>query len=243
MSADATAAYARIADELRDSILSRVLFPGDPLPSEHELALRYGTSRVTVRKALGVLCGEQLVYAHQGKGYFVKKPDYNRYSMIFELIRPEHTVHFRRVAVVGATERVASRLRVEEGADVVSIRLVVFLGDIAVACEDKFLPYKKGFPLIESVTHRADYPDLVDRKLWRILLQCELRLRPGRLDAEQARMLGCPEDEPVLLVERVIKSDEGHVVGFSRSFLLEAYGPLGAESGYAASSLISPVAH
>jgi LacI family transcriptional regulator len=42
-----------------------------PLPSERELSGKYQVSRVTIRRSLKQLCGENLVEARPGKGYFV----------------------------------------------------------------------------------------------------------------------------------------------------------------------------
>jgi DNA-binding GntR family transcriptional regulator len=62
--------YRRIADELREQIRSGKIT--DELPSRHELQERYGTSYMTVDRALKVLKDEGLVYAIAGLGTFVR---------------------------------------------------------------------------------------------------------------------------------------------------------------------------
>ena len=47
--------YERIVGELRAEILTGRRAAGERLPSEHELAGRYGTSRPTVRRAVARL--------------------------------------------------------------------------------------------------------------------------------------------------------------------------------------------
>ncbi|SEM69329.1 GntR family transcriptional regulator [Streptacidiphilus jiangxiensis] len=59
--------FRRIADALRDAILSGELAPGEPIPSEHELAARFETTRVTVRKAIALLKADGLLATQQGK--------------------------------------------------------------------------------------------------------------------------------------------------------------------------------
>lgn len=59
--------YRQIADELRAAVLSGELTPGQPIPSENELAARYDTTRVTVRKALALLKADGLITTQQGK--------------------------------------------------------------------------------------------------------------------------------------------------------------------------------
>ncbi|NUP66950.1 MAG: GntR family transcriptional regulator [Nonomuraea sp.] len=60
------ARYERIAGELRDDILAGAYPVGGQLPSEAELAARYGAARGTVRQAVAVLVAEGLVGSRQG---------------------------------------------------------------------------------------------------------------------------------------------------------------------------------
>jgi DNA-binding transcriptional regulator YhcF (GntR family) len=62
----------QIANKLRAAILTRKLQPGDKLPSQPELATRYGVARETVKAALRVLTGERLIVSRQGSGSFVR---------------------------------------------------------------------------------------------------------------------------------------------------------------------------
>ena len=48
--------------------------PGDRLPSEPELARRFGVTRPTVRQATRLLADQRLVEARRGSGTFVREP-------------------------------------------------------------------------------------------------------------------------------------------------------------------------
>jgi GntR family transcriptional regulator len=63
----------RIADAVRALITSGELAPGDKLPSERELARRFGTARNTAREAVRLLTEEGLVTAQHGRGVFVRE--------------------------------------------------------------------------------------------------------------------------------------------------------------------------
>ncbi len=63
----------RIADKLRETIVSGALGPGAKLPSERELARSYGTARNTARQAVAILQAEGLVEAEHGRGVFVRR--------------------------------------------------------------------------------------------------------------------------------------------------------------------------
>lgn len=62
--------YEELTRDLRSQILGGAIRPKDKLPSENALAARYGVSRQTVRKALGILTQEGYVYAEHGRGTF-----------------------------------------------------------------------------------------------------------------------------------------------------------------------------
>lgn len=69
---DPKQASHQIANKLRAAILTRRLAPGDRLPSQPELAARYGVARETVKRALDLLRAERLIVSRQGSGVFVR---------------------------------------------------------------------------------------------------------------------------------------------------------------------------
>src|SRR5215472_9146837 len=66
-------AWQVVAESLRRKIALGLYRPGDLLPSERQLAEGMGVSRITVREALRVLQGEQLVARYAG-GTHVRAP-------------------------------------------------------------------------------------------------------------------------------------------------------------------------
>src|SRR5215204_4408842 len=65
--------YRQIADDLRGDIETHKRPPGAQLPSESQLVSEYGVSRVTARRALGVLVADGLAFAEHGRGWFVRR--------------------------------------------------------------------------------------------------------------------------------------------------------------------------
>jgi GntR family phosphonate transport system transcriptional regulator len=63
--------WAVIAAALRDEIAGGARRPGDRLPTEAELARRFGANRHTVRRGLSALVEEGLVRTRRGSGAFV----------------------------------------------------------------------------------------------------------------------------------------------------------------------------
>jgi DNA-binding FadR family transcriptional regulator len=101
-------AYEAVAARLREQILGGELAPGDRLPTEPELSVRYGVSRSTVREALRVLSSQNLVETTRGVsgGSFVVHP------------RAEHVRDYLEVALgllaVGEQVDVAALLEVRD---------------------------------------------------------------------------------------------------------------------------------
>jgi GntR family transcriptional regulator len=62
----------KIADDLRAAIERGELVPGQKVPSERELARRYGAARNTAREAIRLLSEDGLLLAQQGRGVFVR---------------------------------------------------------------------------------------------------------------------------------------------------------------------------
>ncbi|GAA3122904.1 GntR family transcriptional regulator [Planomonospora alba] len=68
-----TPIYRRIADGLREAILSGELRDGDRLPGENALMAQYGIARATARQALSVLINEGLAVPRRGSGVYVRQ--------------------------------------------------------------------------------------------------------------------------------------------------------------------------
>jgi GntR family transcriptional regulator, transcriptional repressor for pyruvate dehydrogenase complex len=78
--------YVRIADSLREDILSGKIPPGSRLPSEAELGRLFAASRTSVREALRVLVSQRLITTTRGArgGSFVRQLNH---SEITEMLR------------------------------------------------------------------------------------------------------------------------------------------------------------
>jgi DNA-binding GntR family transcriptional regulator len=73
--ADPRPPYLQISDDLRRRIGNGDPKPGERLPSNKALGVRYRSSTETVRRALRVLTDEGLVQAHSTLGTYVMRQD------------------------------------------------------------------------------------------------------------------------------------------------------------------------
>lgn len=91
-------AREQVECQLREAILSGTFASGERLPSETELAESFGTSRPTIRKALGSLASSGLITKTPGTGggTFVRKVDHE--TLEVSLGKPiENTVKFGNI--------------------------------------------------------------------------------------------------------------------------------------------------
>ena len=71
--ASAMPLYYQLQEELRNTINAGIYKAGEMIPTEKVLELKYGVSRITVRKAIEELAHEGLLTKKQGKGTVVTR--------------------------------------------------------------------------------------------------------------------------------------------------------------------------
>lgn len=219
--------YERIVDELRGEILTGRREAGERLPSEHELADHYGTSRPTVRRAVARLKAEGLVVTSQGRGAFVRPKPHVRLLITGGNYRKHRALglpgfnaqaleqgqapeqQLLEVATVSAPAEVAIRLEVEDGAPVV-VRRHVFLADgEPVALCDSYYPAElaDGTPLAQAQKIRGGVHALIEdpsgpirRQIARSVDDLVSRM-PTPREAESLRL---PQGVPVTRVLRTV---------------------------------------
>ena len=114
--------WRQIADALRAELASGALKPGDRLPTEPELAARFGVHRHTLRQAVAALVEGGHLRVEQGRGTFVATPviDYavgSRTRMTANLaaqgIGLKRTI--LKMETVKATPELAETLKIRKG--------------------------------------------------------------------------------------------------------------------------------
>ena len=203
--------YDQIKVLLTRSLIAGEWKPGEAIPSEMELAVRYQVSQGTVRKAIDALAAENIVIRRQGKGTYVATHTEPKHQYRFLRITPDkgEKIHpkttFIDVKRVKANTEIAGALELRAGAPVTAIRrLLVFAG--------------KPVILDEVVVPSALAPNLTIEKIQESLgsiysffettygmrmIRAEERLRAVAADAFSARHLLVKPATPLLCVDRV----------------------------------------
>ncbi len=224
--------YYTIAEDLRHSILEGKFNPGDIMPSVNELALKYKTTRVTARKGLSILENEGIISVWHGKGYYVLSPEFNKFTLYYNTNSKSFNSKFSKVSVIRPTSEVKAAMLLKDDQKVILIRRTVFDGDKPVACDEKYLTYDKGRPLVEEEIKYADLPEVAAAKGSPFAIRTEMEIGAELGAPHVVETLGCAAGEPLLVTYRYIIDQKDAVIGYGKMYMRREYGKLKAISGY-----------
>jgi GntR family transcriptional regulator len=185
--------------------------PGELIPSEQELALRFQVSQGTVRKAVDELAAENLLVRRQGKGTYVGTHHEPRAQFRFLRIVPDEgeavtaQSRFLECKRQRATAEVASLLELKTGDAVVFIRRVLSFESEPVVLDDIWLPGTlfKGLTAERLAEYHGPLYGLFESEFGTRMIRAEERLRAVAAADVACVNLRIAEGTPLLLVERV----------------------------------------
>ncbi len=203
--------YRQIRALITRSLESGEWRPGDIIPSEAELAGRFGVSQGTVRKAIDEMSAENLLVRRQGKGTFVsthKDPDtYSRFLRLAanegELQAPTSVPLECWRAKAGAD--VARTLAVEAGAAIIIVRRLLSSANVPAIFDEIYLSGELFPDLTLDILKSADMSlySLFESRYGVYPVRADERLRAVAADRVSAGVLRVAEGSPLLLVERL----------------------------------------
>ena len=218
--------YRQIKYLITESLVSGEWRPGEPIPSEVELAQRYSVSQGTVRKAISELADQKLLVRHQGKGTFVASHSEERTRFPFLRIRPDDgdvqalsasLLDLWRIKLDAAS---ASQLQLDEGASGCLIRRLLSPAGKAAVYEEIRLPIAQFEGITESVIAKHDcmlysmYESEFDVRI----LYVEERLKAHAAEGEVASKLKVNVGFPLLVIDRVAYTYGDRPVELRRSY-------------------------
>lgn len=215
-------------EQIRRSILTDIwkglYHPGDLLPSEKELSLRFGVNRLTVRQAMHALANQGHVRPLQGRGYQVRSA-----TLLPDILTVISTSHYLEehgidasskslaTEIVPASPEIADALEIRRGSKVIKLVRQRFALDALISLDEVYYDGAKFAGLAEvDLTHAS----LTD-SLFKIY-----DLRVGRitttlgacLAGERADLLDVSPGSPLLLASTVNFDLEDRPVEFGLTF-------------------------
>lgn len=201
--------------------------PGELIPSETELAARFGVSQGTVRKAVDELAAANLLVRRQGRGTYVATHQEDRAQFRFLRLRPDHggepgpmesrILECRRLR---APVDVARALQLRTGEAVVQVRRRLSFEGRPVVLDEIWLPAAlfRGLTAERLAAYSGPLYALFESEFGTRMIRASERIRAVAADRAVARELEVEPGAPLLLVERVSYTYENRPVEVRRGF-------------------------
>ena len=211
--------------QTRDRVVDLIdgLAVGEAIPSERQLSVDLGVSRLTVRAAIDELVREGYLTRRRGSGTFLREPkiaqEQTMTSFSEEMrrrgIRPASKTLSLTTAMAGAylgrslhvspSERilVIQRLRLADGETMAIETLHV---------RESLVPGLAGADL-----ERGSFYELLAERYGITIVGGVQTIEPTVTNEEESEALGVPLHSPAFLFERTTRSESGEIVEFVRS--------------------------
>jgi GntR family transcriptional regulator len=211
--------------ETRERVLELIetLADGDAIPSERQLTVELGVSRLTVRAALDELVREGYLVRRRGAGTFVAEPKVAKgmtTSSFSEDMRQRGLTPASRtleLEVVAAGARLGRILHVSPSEPVVAAKRLRLADGEPMAIE--LLHVRES--LVPGLTaldlEQESFYELLENRYEIAIAGGTQTVEPTVTNDEESSALGVPLHSPALLFERVTRAPNGEVVEFTVS--------------------------
>jgi len=203
--------YQQIKALILESLQAGEWKPGEAIPSENDLAVRFKVSQGTVRKAIDELASENLLVRRQGKGTFVATHHADRVHFRFLRLVPDSgEPHYPQSKILDckrlrAPAEIGRLLDLKTSDPVIQIERIMFFSKEATVYEEIWLPGTlfKGLTTERLVEWRGPMYALFETEFSTHMVRATERLRAVGADEVSAKYLGVEIKTPLLAVERV----------------------------------------
>lgn len=218
------AAWRQIETILRGEIAEGQLASGAQLPTEPQLAERFGVNRHTVRRALLVMAQAGLLSIEQGRGTFVRDQviDYpigtrTRFSEIVASQSLEPSGEMIASDTLSAPKEIAEPLKIETGAVVIRLDVLLLSDAVPICLASNWFPARRFPDIIEAYRTTGSISGAFARygldNYQRLQTSLIARI-PSRRDADTLRQ---PPNRPVLVAESINGDEAKEPVQFAQS--------------------------
>ncbi len=219
-----TPAYLQLRDQLSDLIGAGGWPVGRALPSERDLALALGLSRMTVRRAFGELEEDELVEPRHGSGTYVRPRRLEQtIDRVIGFTDEAQRLGFRpgaRLLEFGplqADAEVARALRCPTGASVLRIARLRTADDTPLALQHAYLrPSMLGLDAAELERDGSLYRTL-ERRFGVVPRRARQTIGARLPQRRERTLLGIGPHEPVLALERTTFDPDDQPFEYVRS--------------------------
>jgi GntR family transcriptional regulator len=212
-------------DDTRDRVLDLVesLQVGQAIPSERQLTLDLGVSRLTIRAALDELVRDGYLDRRHGSGTYVTEPKIAQpltLTSFSEDMRRRGMVPGSRtleLATTSAGARLAHRLQVSPAERLVRVKRLRLADAQPMAMEVLHIPEALVPGLTKADLEDRSFYDLLGERYGIVIVSGTQSIEPTVTNEEESEVLGVPLHTPAFLFERTTVSESGRIIEFVRS--------------------------
>jgi GntR family transcriptional regulator, phosphonate transport system regulatory protein len=219
-----TSLWHHIAETLGAEIRSGAYEPGEKLPTELELAERFGVNRHTARRAVASLQDAGLLRIEQGRGTFVQEDivDYplsnrTRFSEIVERQARNPSGALLRKATLPADETIAQALAISVGAPLALIETMGLVDGIPISLAAHHFPLDRFPGLYEAYDAERKVTPMLRRLGVTDYLRKSTKIISRLPDSYEMRHLKLARTTPVICLEAVNVDEQGMPIEFGYS--------------------------
>ncbi len=219
--------YVRIQQQIRDGIASGSYKPGDRIPSEPALAVRFGTTRATVARALHELVFDGTIIRRAGSGSFVSSRTVSvaldsRRLRSFEEQAAERgeTVSYRLITFreEAMPAEAAAGLGVAQDTPAYHLERVRLIRGVPQSLESRFIPLEIGRRLAAADVARRPIHQILEVSLGLQIARIEVTVLAGTATARVGSLLGIGRGRPLLLRDHVLVGLDERPILAGRSY-------------------------
>jgi GntR family transcriptional regulator len=211
--------------QTRDNVVDLIerLGIGEAIPSERQLSVDLGVSRLTVRAAIDELVREGYLTKRRGSGTFVREPkiaqeltmtsfseDMRRRGM-----RPASRTLSLTITLAGAY--LGRSLHVSPSERIVVVQRLRLADGESMAIETLHVRESLVPDLTGADLERHSFYDLLAERYGITIVGGVQTIEPTVTNEEESEALGVPLHAPAFLFERTTRSETGEIVEFVRS--------------------------
>src|SRR5436305_10606122 len=196
---------------------------GTAIPSERQLSVDLGVSRLTVRAALDTLAREGHLVRRRGSGTYVQQP-----KIAQELTMTSFSEDMRRRGMVPGSRtlsltrelagaRLGRFMQVSPGEKVLVIKRLRLADGETMAIETLHLPEAMVPGLEPHDLDNGSFYELLTGRYGIEIVEGVQAIEPTVTNEEESDALGVPLHSPAFLFERTSRDDEGRTVEFVQS--------------------------
>jgi len=223
--------YEQLKEILKADIQRKRIGASERIPSENELAKRYGITRMTVRHAMRELQKEGWIFTKHGKGSYASSQSGSQMLIKLdgfssEMIKQGFKVHsqflgVKEVSFSRENEDAYSGLEQEKESPLIVVGRIRYLEGAPFAIEHSYLSFQVGQSLLlRSFDETFSMYRFLENEMHIKLAKADHVIEPQLANAHDAKLLGIERGTPVLFIAGTTFARSGEPIEYIEGIYL-----------------------